>query len=91
MLQPGSQMLGLPEKSPLPISQNRAFESAGYGGIEKTSQRGSYKTYVSMETGSERQKMQRKGEATEKTRGNDSAFFPRAQGGLRVRVDDASM
>ena len=44
-----------------------------------------------METGSERQKMQRKGEAAEKTRGNDSAFFPRVQGGLRVRVDDASM
>ena len=44
----------------------------------------------SMETGSERQKMQRKGEAAEKTRGNDSALFPCAHG-LRVCVDDASM
>ena len=44
-----------------------------------------------METGSERQKMQRKGEAaSENTRGNDSVFFPYTHG-LRVRVDDASM
>jgi hypothetical protein len=50
-----------------------------------------------MKTGSERQKMQCKNSEAAETRGSDSAFFfwffstVCAQGGLRVRVDDASM